>query len=150
MENNIDPKWLAAFQEANKDFELIKPIEINLDEDSINTLNIPYSKEDNNIYQEIKEDDITGFENITKKKEIVLENKINSSEELKEIYEKVKNNELDLKTFSGPDLLKIYSVILHELEMKKDVFNEEDFEEYEEIKRIEIENEILQEEINKL
>ena len=87
--NNIDPKWLAAFQEANKDFELIKPIEINLDEDSINTLNIPYSKEDNNIYQEIKEEDTK--QEATEEEVPIYEKDINVDEDNSDINENTKS-----------------------------------------------------------
>ncbi|MBQ7411137.1 MAG: hypothetical protein IJW20_07145 [Clostridia bacterium] len=152
IESHIDPDWLKAFQKANKEFSMLPPINIDLREDSDNVLNIPYSKSTNipEVPRMTAEEFLEQL-NDTQVTEEIKENKINSSDELREAYEKIKKDEINLDELSGPDLLKLYAILSEELEIKREKYNFEELEEYErEIQRIEKENEILQEEIEEL
>lgn len=152
IESHIDPDWLKAFQEANKEFSMLPPIDIDLREETDNVLNIPYSKSTNipEIPRMTAEEFLEQL-NCIQKTEEIKENKINSSNELREVYEKIKKDEFNIDELSEPDLLKVYSILSEELEIKKEKYKFEELEEYErEIQRIEKENEILQEEIEEL
>lgn len=152
IESHIDPDWLKAFQEANKEFSMLPPIDIDLREETDNVLNIPYSKSTNipEIPRMTAEEFLEQLNYIQKTEEI-KENKINSSNELREVYEKIKKDEFNIDELSESDLLKVYSILSEELEIKKEKYKFEELEEYErEIQRIEKENEILQEEIEEL
>ena len=145
-------KWGYAIAEANKNSNIIKPIVMNKDEQKGNPLNIPYST--THLDEVITKEQLLKNAHYYKKKKQeahTKENKsiIKNSEELKEIYTKVKNNEIDLETLSATDLLKIYVVTNEELKLIEDKFDaEEDIEE--EIKKLEEENETLRKEIEKL
>ena len=152
IESHIDPDWLKAFQEANKEFSMLPPIDIDLREETDNVLNIPYSKSTNipEIPRMTAEEFLEQLNYIQKTEEI-KENKINSSNELREVYEKIKKDEFNIDELSESDLLKVYSILSEELEIKKEKYKFEELEDYErEIQRIEKENEILQEEIEEL
>ncbi len=145
--NTINKKWLEAFREANKNSEIIKPIVIDRDKKDNDILNIPYSTTP--INTNITNEDLLNLSNYRSNNISKSEKAIDNSEELKEIYAKVKNNEINLDSLSETDLLKIYVIASEEIKLVENKFDVE-LDDEEEIKRLEKENEALRNEIETL
>ena len=148
IESHIDPSWLKAFYEANK--ERIDGDVINVDSDiTEEKLSEKYNAFEDGGAQKFNIEDIH-FDNIDLSNEVVSikntnnESILNTPEKLKEAYKRIKNGDCSMDSYSNSDLLKIYSVMIEELQMTNDLLDDDEIEE------LEKENEELRKEIEKL
>lgn len=146
VESHINSKWLKAFTGANKDCDLSKQMN-----------EAVYIDEDEDI-EEYTLDQID-FESLNKVEAFYEhdENKkhhrkeIASSEELKEIYLKVKENKIDLNEIAEADLFKIITMLQEEINLKYSRLNIKEREKEElEIANVIKENKTLEEDIKKI
>ena len=141
-ESHIDPKWLKAFAEANKDSELKKQMDrIVCHDKEREDYEYPSDQID---FDKLKSHKGKNCENKEYKKQ-----EIASSEELKGIYAKVKEKEIDLNTIAEADLFKIFIMLQEEVKLKEDRLEIEEKEELE-IADLLKQKEELEEEIKKL
>ena len=147
IENNIDPNWAKAFAEANKDI-YVKTEESDNDSYFGDDFVDYYSEDEETLDIDVSKITINDFDipesmmkdGKTKKQD----NTLNSSDSLKNAYEKIKKGEQSSDLYSDSDLLKIYAIMLEELRMKSELVDDE------EIKELEAENEKLRKEIKKM
>ncbi len=145
IESKMDPKWLEEMYKAN--IELFQVEEIDLSDEELIQKSHEIAK--NNEVQKVNVEDIkfdeinfSGSKVITKNEN--KENVLKSPMDLKEAYSKIKNGEYSFDDYSDADLLKIYSVMVEELQMTENLVDDE------EIEKLEKENEALRKEIEKL
>ncbi len=148
IESKMDPEWLEAFYDANK--ELIHGKEIVLDSSNDDeAYTQEYDTSEDFDIQKINVEDITFNKIDLSNSEVTIksaskESVLNSPSELKEAYSKIKSGDYSMDAYSDSDLLKIYAVMIEELQMTNNLVEDEEIEE------LEKENQRLRDEIKKL